>query len=58
MLSAVWNVACETLNLNKGGTLFQMSGLQIEKARMPNWVQNSVKAALCMSTKLATTHTD
>ena len=32
------DVACELINLNKGGRLFQTSGPQIEKARLPNWV--------------------
>jgi len=37
-LSALGNAACESISLKEKGRLFQTSGPQIEKARLPNWV--------------------
>jgi len=37
-LSALRNVACESISLNEGDRLFQTSGPQTEKARLSNWV--------------------
>jgi len=37
-LSALQNVACESITLNLEGRLFQTFGPQTEKARLPNWV--------------------